>query len=205
MIATDAIVKYIAHQRCLGKRFVRDSAMLSAFGKSVGKIPLSDVRSDMIRLYLNREATSDETVRRKHRALSGFFRFVVARHLLQASPMPNNMRKRGPSTYTPYIYTDSELKRLLEAAPAAARPNSDIDPDTLRALLLLLYGPGLRRGEAMRLKVSDVDTSQSLMHIRATKFFKTRIVPLSASLNGVMRSFLAGRGKLVPTETHNPV
>src|ERR1700736_2376429 len=205
MITTDVIVKYIAHQRCLGKRFVRDSAMLFAFCESVGDIPLSDIRSDMIRHYLNREGTSDETVRRKHRALAGFFRFVVTRHLLKASPMPRDMRKRGSSTYTPYIYTDSELKRLLEATPAAASPNADIDHDTLRTFLLLLYGAGLRRGEAMRLKVGDIDTSQSLIHIRATKFFKTRIVPLSESLNGVMRSFLVDRGRLLPMEVHRPV
>ena len=70
-------------------------------------------------------------------------------------------------------------------------PQYAIDADTLRALLLLLYGAGLRRGEAMRLKIEDVDISQSLIHIRGTKFFKTRIVPLSDDLNTVIRTFIA--------------
>ena len=57
--------------------------------------------------------------------------------------------------------------------------------------VLLLYGAGLRRGEARRLKVEDVDLPRSLLHIRGTKFFKTRLVPLSTSLSAVIRSFVA--------------
>jgi integrase/recombinase XerD len=45
--------------------------------------------------------------------------------------------------------------------------------------------------EARRLKVEDVDVPQSLIHIRGTKFFKTRIVPLGTSLNTVMKAFVA--------------
>jgi site-specific recombinase XerD len=98
------------------------------------------------------------------------------------------------SSYTPYIYSEAELKRLLVAVPTAtASPRCVIDADTLRTLLLLLYGAALRRGEALRLKLEDVDVAQSLIHIRGTKFFKTRIVPLGASLNAVMREFVVRR------------
>jgi integrase/recombinase XerD len=103
--------------------------------------------------------------------------------------------ERTHSSYAPYIYSEAELKRLLAAVPAAtANSRYVIDADTLRALLLLLYGAGLRRGEALRLKIKDVDISQSLIHIRGTKFFKTRIVPLSDRLNTVIRTFIARQG-----------
>ncbi len=93
--------------------------------------------------------------------------------------MPDWERKRGAGSYTPYIYSEAELKRLLASVTAATDPRSDIDADTQRMFLLLLYGAGLRRGEARRLKVEDVDLSRSLLHIRGTKFFKTRMVLLS--------------------------
>jgi integrase len=106
--------------------------------------------------------------------------------------MPERRRKRVYPTYIPYIYSEAELKRLLAAVPAAtAGAQQTIDADTLRALLLLLYGAGLRRGEAMRLKIEDVDIEQSLIHVRQTKFFKTRIVPLSDSLTTVIRAVIA--------------
>ena len=105
--------------------------------------------------------------------------------------MPSWERKRGAGFYTPYIYSEAELKRLLAAVTAATGPRSDIDTDTQRMFLLLLYGAGLRCGEARRLKVEDVDLPRSLLHIRGTKFFKTRIVPISASLSAVLKAFVA--------------
>jgi integrase/recombinase XerD len=193
MNTANTIAKYITHQRCLGKRFMNESAILTAFSKSIGDLPLCDIRSDMVERFLDRGGTSNETIRKKHRTLSGFFRFAVIRNLLSASPVPRCTGKRGSSSYAPYIYREAELKRLLEAVPAATGIRSDIDANTLRAFVLLLYGAGLRRGEAMRLKIGDVDVPQSLLHIRGTKFFKTRIVPLSTSLAPVLRTFLAKR------------
>jgi integrase/recombinase XerD len=195
MNTASAIARYVAHHRCLGKRFINESAILTAFRKSVDNLPLSDIRSDMLSRFLNRVGMSDDAVRKKHRTLSRFFRFAVTRKLLRTSPMPRCIRKGGSSSYAPYIYTEAELKRLLEAVPAATGPRSDIDADTLRTFLLLLYGAALRRGEARRLKLEDIDVPQSLLHIRGTKFFKTRIVPVSTSLAPVLRRFLAKRRK----------
>jgi site-specific recombinase XerD len=147
----------------------------------------------MIARFLDRNGASDETVHKKRCVLAAFFRFAVTRRLLATSPMPSCTHKRRASSYTPYIYSEAELKRLLAAIPAAAGPHADIDADTLRTFLLLLYGAALRCGEAMRLKIEDVDVSQSLIHVRGTKFFKTRIVPLSGSLNTVIAAFVGRR------------
>jgi integrase len=87
----------------------------------------------------------------------------------------------------PHIYSECELKRLLAAAPDATGGRSRIDADTLRTFLLLLYGAGLRRGEALRLGIDDVDLEQSQIQIRETKFFKSRIVPISAELTTAVR------------------
>jgi site-specific recombinase XerD len=194
MSTADAIATYIEYKRCLGQRFTAGGAILIAFGKSVGDRALCDIRHAMIARFLDRNGASEETVHKKRCVLAAFFRFTVTRRLLATSPMPTSCtHKRGASSYTPYIYSEAELKRLLAAIPAAAGPHADIDTDTLRTFVLLLYGAALRRGEAMRLKIEDVDVSQSLIHVRGTKFFKTRIVPLSGSLNTVIAAFIARR------------
>jgi integrase/recombinase XerD len=95
-----------------------------------------------------------------------------------------------PPSSTPYIYSEAELKRILAAVPAATGPRCGIDADTLRTFVLLLYGAGLRRGEAFRLK-EDVDLDRSLPYIKGTKFFKTRIVPINACLSKVLKAFVA--------------
>jgi integrase/recombinase XerD len=190
MSITSTIAAYIQHNRHLGKRFIAEERILRAFSRSVGKASLHGIQPAIITQFVNREGTSVETIARKRRALAGFFRYAVTRGRLKASPMPRFERKRGASSFTPYIFSEDELKRLLEAVPAASGPRSEIDADTLRTFVLLLYGAGLRCGEARRLEVTDIDFPRSLLHIRGTKFFKTRIVPISAKLSAVLKVFV---------------
>jgi integrase/recombinase XerD len=185
------IADYIRHNRSLGKRFAAEEAILLAFCRSVGNVPLHGIHPAMITRFVNCDGTSVETIAKKRRVLARFFRYAVTRRRLKASPMPSFERKRGAASFTPYIFSEAELKRLLAAVPAASGPRSEIDADTLRTFVLLLYGAGLRRGEARRLKVSDADLPRSLLYIRDTKFFKTRIVPVSAGLSAVLKAFVA--------------
>jgi integrase/recombinase XerD len=47
---------------------------------------------------------------------------------------------------------------------------------------LLLYGAGLRISEALALTRADVDLSEGILHIRESKFYKTRLVPIGRDL-----------------------
>jgi integrase/recombinase XerD len=60
---------------------------------------------------------------------------------------------------------------------------------TLRTLLLLLYGAGLRIGEALALTLADVDLTTSLLTIRQSKFYKTRLVPIGPRLTAVLTAY----------------
>ena len=79
MSTTSTIADFVRHNRSLGKRFVAEEWILSAFGRSVGKVVLGDIRPAMITRFVNREGTCDETIRKKHRVLAGFFRYALNR------------------------------------------------------------------------------------------------------------------------------
>jgi site-specific recombinase XerD len=68
-----------------------------------------------------------------------------------------------------------------------------LEPHTLRALVLLLYGAGLRVSEAVNLTLADVDLPNALLTVHRTKFDKTRLVPLGADLHQVMAQYLSER------------
>jgi integrase len=115
---------------------------------------------------------------------------------MDMAPLPAE-RPQYHSTFVPYIYSRAELRRLLEAIPSYHRFPSRIEQSTLRAILLLLYGAGLRRGEALRLTLADVDLANSILTIRDTKFFKSRLVPISPDLSKVLSDYAHWR-----TDTH---
>jgi hypothetical protein len=48
MSTASTIADYVRHNRSLGKRFVAEAAILSAFSRSVGKMPLLDIRPAVI-------------------------------------------------------------------------------------------------------------------------------------------------------------
>jgi site-specific recombinase XerD len=96
--------------------------------------------------------------------------------------------------FVPYIFSRVELKRLLDAAePCFANPRCRIDAATYRTLLLLLYGAGLRIGEAVSLTLADVDLDAALLQIRESKFYKSRLVPVGADLQNALARHITRR------------
>ena len=87
------------------------------------------------------------------------------------------------------------MQRLFGAIDVSRQRHVQLDADTLRALLLLLYGAGLRLGEAQRLTLDDVDLPSALLSIRNTKFYKTRLVPVGPQLADALRAHAAKRAE----------
>ena len=87
------------------------------------------------------------------------------------------------------------MQRLFGAIDISRQRPVQLDADTLRALLLLLYGGGLRFGEAQRLTLDDVDLQDAVLTIRDTKFYKTRLVPIGLQLADALRAYAAKRAE----------
>ena len=195
MRTSTAASDYVAHNRTLGKKYLWQATMLAAFCRSVGDAALHKITPAMVRAFVNHGEVRDINRRIRYQVVARFFRHLVTRGRLKASPMPTMVWKRSEPSRTPHIYTECELKRLLAATPEATRGRAHIDAETLQAFILLLYGAALRRGEGLRLMIDDVDLQQSLIHVRETKFFKTRIVPIGADLLTVLRPIILKRRK----------
>jgi integrase/recombinase XerD len=182
----DLVSAYLDYRRALGARMKGEAFMLRAFCKSVADAPPSALTAGQVRAYLYRGGVSPQTVAKRQRALSGFYRYLATRHGVHLAALPRPP-KSNTTTFVPYIYSHEEIRRLLQAAPVACKnPLALFDEDTLRTVLLLLYGAGLRLGEAIRLDVGDVDLDEAVLIVRRTKFFKTRLVPLGKDLARVL-------------------
>jgi integrase len=58
-----------------------------------------------------------------------------------------------------------------------------------RTILMLLYGTGMRRTEASRLKVSDIDSQRMVIDIHSGKGLRDRDVPLTPKLLVALRDY----------------
>lgn len=58
-----------------------------------------------------------------------------------------------------------------------------------RSILMTAYSAGLRVSEIVNLKVTDIDSKRMMIHVRAAKGKKDRMVPLSKKLLEVLRTY----------------
>jgi len=125
--------------------------------------------------------------------LHGFYKYALSRGYIKTSPLPAVIPKKPPR-FVPYIYNVEELRALFDACLTYQKNRGhQLDPYMLRALFLLLYGTGLRVGEAVKLTLADVGLNQGLITIRMTKFFKTRFVPIGKQLTKVLQQYVQWR------------
>ena len=189
----NATREYVAGKQATGMVFEAEAYILRAFTEKLGaNIPIRKITSDSVLDYLNGHGPVTLFWHRKHDALSGFWRFAIQRGYTDRSPVPAR-RPQKPTPFVPYIYTREELRRLLDGVTSYQKRWCKLEPITLRALLLLVYGAGLRTSEPIRLACSDVDLADSTLTIRVTKFYKTRRIALSTPLQGVLEEYDANR------------
>jgi len=104
--------------------------------------------------------------------------------------------------YVPYIFTEDEFSRIIAVVDNLSVPSyiSGIQATSQAPFLIrLLFGCGLRLGEALSLCWRDVDTDAGTLLIKYAKNAKQRIVPMSDSMSELctiyQRSGLCGAGE----------
>jgi len=190
MTIAQAVEQYIQHRQSLGMKFVSQSVVLRSFGRIAGDRTPAELDTGQVQAFLFASGTETQTAQQKWSTLRGFYRFAVMRNIATTSPLPVTM-PRVSKRLVPHVYTNAELQRLLLAV--GHLPLSKLQPHTMQALLLVLYGAGLRIGEAVRLVMSDVDLVNKVLNIRVSTFYKDRLVPVGGDLTFVLQSYTATR------------
>jgi len=192
MKLAQAIAQYVELKQSMGARFHAEQVILNAFAKALGDIGCEEVHPDRLYTYLLGSDPVTRFFHRKHDALSGFYRFAIGRGYATCSPLPTIL-PASSNTLAPYIYSNDELQRLMDAAASQEHPRRKLQAITLRTLILVLYGAGLRLSEALHLRLADVNLSDSLLTIRESKFYKTRLVPIGPRLTAALSAYAEKR------------
>jgi integrase/recombinase XerD len=154
-------------------------------GGSVGTATTDDLERYLAELRAQGLAAA--TIARRIAALRAFFRHQVLLGLRLDNPAADldlpRRRRKLPRTLSP-----AEAERLIDAATGTT-PRALRD----RALVELLYGGGLRVGEAVALTKGDVDLDARLVRALG-KGNKERVVPIGRAAADALRRYLS-RGR----------
>ena len=162
---------------------------------------LEQRRATRITISLAMEwAQQDKTARpvewaRRLTFVRGFARHWSAHDSLTEIP-PCGLLPHRPGRAHPYLYSNDEIWKLLQAASQLPSVSGLRGP-TYYCLLGLLTVTGLRISEARNLKTEDVDLQKGLLTIRGTKFGKSRLVPIHPSTCAVLTDYASRRDRFL--------
>lgn len=96
------------------------------------------------------------------------------------------------STFIPYIYSRKEIDAIFKACDELRLRCEQLDSGLfcMPALIRLLYSTGLRIGEALAMKMEDVNLDENYLRVRDSKNGKERIIPISDSLASVCKEYV---------------
>jgi integrase len=219
MTLQHVVEEYVMFRKTLGERFRVNGQVLKSFYKAMGHgVALSDVVPERVSSFLMGAGPLTASWHVKHNALLGFYRYAISRGFIVQSPLPMVIPKRPPA-FQPYIYSQVELRRLLDATSSYQHNRGSLEPLTVKTLLLLMYGAALRASEVLSLTNADVDLLNAVLTVRNSKFFKSRLVPLGPSTTQILTEyanrrspiggshetvspfFVGRRGKAIPLNT----
>ena len=143
------------------------------FGKSPDQLGPDDLRSYQAYLLTERKLAVGSVVARVAALRFLFVRTLKRRDFREELPYPKDRRR------LPTVLSLEEVARLIDAAGNLMQ----------RALLMTLYGTGMRRTEVSMLKVRDVDSQRMMIRVERGKGGAGRDLPLSPALLATLREY----------------
>jgi integrase/recombinase XerD len=143
------------------------------FGKSPDRLGPDDLRSYQAYLLVERKLAVGTVVARVAALRFFFVRTLKRREFREELPYPKSHRR------LPMVLSLEEVARLIDAAGNLMQ----------RALLMTLYGTGMRRTEVSLLKVRDIDSRRMMIRVERGKGGASRDLPLSPALLDTLREY----------------
>ena len=191
---TKAIEDYLALRRSLGFKLRSAGAALMNFAAFMEQQQARSITTRLALAWAQQPRDAQPALWAQRLSfVRSFARHHVATDPLSEIPPPGLLPYR-PARARPYLYSHDEVRRLLGQAlqlPSA----SGLRPWTFHALLGLLSVTGLRVGEALRLRLEDVNLDAGVLTVRGTKFGKSRLVPIHASTRDALACYRARRAE----------
>jgi integrase len=119
--------------------------------------------------------------------IRGFIKYL--RSIKIDSDLPDYIS--ASSNYVPYIFTDDEFEKIINISDNLISPTKKCSLQYYQFpfLIRLLYGCGLRLGEALALQWKDIDNNNGIITIQNSKNLTQRLTPMSNSLNEIFQHY----------------
>ena len=186
-----AIAEFVGHQRVFGRSYRTEEHILLTMRRYVRQQGAQELNATLFdRWCQSQRRLSSTTLYRRQLLVRKFCLYRRRRVPRCFVPDAAGFARPRPAR-APVIVTPEQMVALLRAADALAPTGgSPLRAANTRMALVLLYTAGLRREELVRLRLTDVDAVEGILHVRESKFHRSRWVPLSSDARRELQAFL---------------
>jgi integrase len=189
--------EYLKLRRALGYDLADAARLLPRFVDHLEQIGAESITREAALAWVLRpdaDATSSVWARRMA-AVRGFARHMSGIDTRTEVP-PLGLVTFRTRWRPPFIYSSEDVQALMsEATRTIPTP---FRAATYTTLIGLLGATGLRVGEAIRLSRNDVDFTEAVVVVRASKFKKSREVPVASSTAEALADYAHKRNHWQP-------
>jgi len=160
-------------RRTISRYLYINQKFLDFIRKSPRDIAKNDVENYLVYLYdCNKSSATRHLV---CAALKFYYEDVLKRRF--------SLKYPKKSSKLPIVLSKDDILKMIDS----------IENPKHKLLLELMYGSGLRVGEAVKIKIEDFDISSKTLHVKNGKGSKDRIVNLSERFIGNFAKFVNGK------------
>lgn len=195
-VLAPVLARYVDLKRSLGRRFATATQTLLSLDRFLHNASgtYSDLTAEAFRAWCLTQEVVTSGVRRVR--MLEVYNFCLYRRRTESQcflPNPNtfpNYHQR----LKPYIFSEAEVAAMLSAASDLKRNSaSPLRAEVIRLSIVLLFTTGIRRGELLKLTIADYNRQESTLHIRQTKFYKSRLLPINSDIADEIERYLRVR------------
>ena len=183
---SDEVTHHIELRQALGFKYRVAATLLRSYARFAEACGDDVVRTPTVMAWA---LQAPSPAQRRNRLLT-VRRFATALHAENPRhqlPHPDALGRCCYRRRAPHIYAPSEVVALIDTA-AKLTPQGSLRPVTYSTLFALIATTGLRISEALALTCNDL-TDDGLV-VRATKFRKSRLVPLHETARNALQRYV---------------
>lgn len=188
------LIKFIQMKRAKGDK-VRPPTLyrLKYINNTLNELNTSVISKDIVDHLLFSKLDANGHVSAEIVSLVRGFTEFMSLFFDETFIVPPKYVRQVKNTFHPYIFSEDELAKLVEAADHYGENNSylhkkfEIFPYPF--IIRILIGTGMRISEVLALNVNDLDLEAGILKATNSKNGISRLIPLSSTLLDVMKYY----------------
>lgn len=192
----DLIPRYIEYKKALGYAYNYDYSkrlrqMSNFFEQNYHNSKIMLSKEMVLDFIKKRDNEASSTICSRCAVIRGFATFLAQQGYDDIYILPNQYIPQKSTNFIPYIFSKEQINLLCNIIDNYKFGSKYLNEHKIYSTLIrLLYGCGLRISEALSLKVSEIDFTNSIIHILKSKNNCSRIVCMSDSLATYIKNYI---------------